>query len=51
MLILADIFLRELGRTIMPSLSDKVKLWKRYTDDTIVFVKTGAIKNVILNSY
>ena len=51
MLILADIFLGELGRTIMPSLSDKVKLWKRYRDDTIVFVKTGAIKNVILNSY
>ena len=43
----------ELERTITPSLSDKIKLWKRYVDDTIAFFKSDEIKNVLstLNSY
>ena len=42
----------ELKRTMLPSLSDKKKLQKRYIDDIIAFVKTDAIKNILscLNS-
>ena len=51
--VLVNIFMVELERTIIPSLSDKTKLGKRYIDDTIAFVKTGEIKNALpsLNSY
>ena len=51
--VLANIFMVELERTIIPSLSDKIKFWKRYADDTIAFVKTDEIKNALssFNSY
>ena len=51
--VFAKILIVELKRTIIPSLSDKIKLWKRYVDDTITFVKTDEVKNVLssLNSY
>ena len=51
--VVANIFMVELKRTIMPSPSDKIKLRKRYDDGTITFVKTDEIKNVLsyLNSY
>ena len=51
--VVANIFMVELKRTIMPSPSDKIKLRKRYDDGTITFVKTEKIKNVLsyLNSY
>ena len=45
--VLANIFLVELEKTIMPSFSDKIKLWKRYVDDTSTFVKTDEIKDVL----
>ena len=45
--VLAKIFMVELERTAIPSLSDKTKLWKRYVDDTITFVKTDEIKKVL----
>ena len=50
---LINIFMVELEGTIIPSLSNKIKLWKRYVDDTIAFVKTDEIKNVLssFNSY
>ena len=50
--VLANIFIVELEKTIMPSFSDKIKLWKRYVDDTSTFVKTDEIKDVLssLNS-
>ena len=51
--VLANIFMIELERTFIPSLSDKMKLCKRYVVDTIAFIKTNQIKNVLssLNSY
>lgn len=50
--VLANMFLIELERIIIPSTSDKIKLWERYVDDTIAFVKIDEIKNVLsLNSY
>ena len=50
--VLANIFVVELERTIIPSFSDKIKRWKRYVDDTSTFVKTDEIKDVLssLNS-
>ena len=50
---LINIFMVELEGTIIPSLSNKIKLWKRYVDDTIAFVKTDEIMNVLssLNSH
>ena len=50
---LINIFMVELEGTIIPSLSNKIKLWKRYVDDTIAFVKTDEIINVLssLNSH
>ena len=45
--VLVNIFMVELERTIIPSLSDKIKLWKRYVDETIDFFKTEEIKNVL----
>ena len=45
--VLANIFIVELEKTIMPSFSDKIKLWKRYVDDTSTFVKTDEIKDVL----
>ena len=51
--VLVNIFMVQLERTIIPSLSDKIKLWKRYLDGTSAFVKNEEIKNVLstLNSY
>ena len=50
--VLANMFLIELERIIIPSISDKIKLWERYVDDTIPFAKIDEIKNVLsLNSY
>ena len=40
----------ELERTIIPSFRDKIKLWKRYLDDTTAFVKTDVI-NYVLSSF
>ena len=45
--VLVNMFMVELERTIIPSLSDKIKLWKRYIDETIDFFKTEEIKNVL----
>ena len=52
-LVLENICLVELERTIILFLSDKIKLWKCYVDDTIAFAKTDEIKKVLpsVNSY
>ena len=43
----------ELENTLVPTLTDYMKLWKRYVDDTICFVKMGSVKYIvsILNSF
>ena len=45
--VLGNIFVVELERTITPFLIVKIKLWKLFVDDTITFVKTNEIKNVL----
>ena len=51
--VLANIFMVELKRNIIPPLSNDILLWKRYVDDTICFIKLTSINKVleILNSY
>ena len=51
--ILADIFMIELEKAILPELTECIKYWKRYVDDTISFLKLGTISYTItkLNSF
>ena len=50
---IASIFRVELERSLLPKLSSYMTSWKRYVDDTIAYVKTDAIDQVlsILNSF
>ena len=51
--VLANMFMVELKRNIIPTLSNDISLWKRYADDTICFIKLTSINKVLetLNSY
>ena len=51
--VLAKIFIVELERNIVTTLSNNTSLWKRYVDDTTGFVKLTSINKVLetLNSY
>ena len=51
--VLANIFMVELERNIIPTLSSDILLWKRYVDDTICFIKLISVNKVLetLNSY
>ena len=47
------IFMVELERNIIPTLSNEILLWKRYVNETICFIKLTCINKVLqnLNSY
>ena len=49
----ANIFMYELENTIIPSLGDKVRRWKRYVDDTFAFIKQNMEQEIqlALNSF
>ena len=51
--VLANIFMVELERNIIPTLSYDMSLWKRYVDYNICFIKLTSINKVLeaLNSY
>ena len=51
--LITNIFMVELKRNIIPTLSNDISLWKRYVDDTICFIKLTSINKVIetFNSY
>ena len=51
--LITNIFMVELKRNIIPTLSNDISLWKRYVDDTIYFIKLTSINKVIetFNSY
>ena len=51
--VLPNIFMVELERNIIPTLSNDILLWKRYVDDIICFIKLTSINKVLqtLNSY
>ena len=45
--VLADIFMIELEKAVLPELIECIKYWKRYVNDTISFVKLGTINYII----
>ena len=45
--ILANIFMVELERSVIPTLMDKMKCWTRYVDDTLCYIKTDLIDYVL----
>ena len=45
--ILAGIFMVELGRSLVPKLSNYIKFWKRFVDDTITFANIEAIDHIL----
>ena len=47
-LLLANIFIVELETSIIPKLSNKVKLWKRFVDDTYCLARSEYIDNILL---
>ena len=52
-LVIANIFMLEFESVLVPKLNDHVKKWRRFVDDTFVYVKYGLIEYVlsILNSF
>ena len=51
--VLAGIFMVELERTILPTLREHMRPWKRYVEDTISYIKEESIEHVLskLNGY
>ena len=51
--VLAGIFMVELERTILPTLREHMRPWKRYVDDTIPYINEESIERVLskLNGY
>ena len=52
--VLADIFMTELEKTILPDIYIRyIKFWRRYVHDTISYVEIGSINHVLclLNSF
>ena len=45
--VIANIFMVELEKRLIPTMSDKISLWFRYVDDTFTFIKKGQVDNVI----
>ena len=45
--VLANIFMVELETSVIPNLSNKVKLWKRFVDDTYCLARLEYIDNII----
>ena len=45
--ILANMFVVELERSVTPGLANKLNNWRRYSDDTICYVKVDSIYYVL----
>ena len=52
-LVLANTFKVELENTVIPPLENKIKMWKRYVDNTICYAKKSSINLMLttLNSF
>ena len=46
--VLANIFVVELETSLIPNLSNKVKLWKIFVDDSYCLARSEYIENIIL---
>ena len=51
--VLAGIFMVELEMIIIPTVKDNISHWRRYVDDTFLFIKKGYVEHVLarLNSF
>ena len=51
--VLAGIFMVELERSLVPKLSNYIKFWKRFVDDTFIFANSEAVDHIltVLNSF
>ena len=51
--VIAGIFMIEVETKIIPTVTDRISHWRRYVDDTFVFVKKGCVEHVLarLNSF
>ena len=47
--VLAGIFMVELETTVIPTVGNLLRKWKRYVDDTYCIVKTDNVKEILLN--
>ena len=45
--VLAGMFMIELEKAVLPELTECIKYWRRHVDDTISFVKLGAMNYII----
>ena len=45
---LAGSFMTQLENTLVPKLKQHIKNWRRYADDTFVYVKHGSIDHISL---
>ena len=45
--VLADIFMIELEKSLLPELTSYISYWKRYVDDTICFIKIEYVDNIL----
>ena len=45
--VLAEIFMVELERSLVPKLSNYIKFWKRFADDMITFANIEAIDHIL----
>ena len=51
--VLANVFMVELEKSLVPQLGDNIKLWYRYVDDTFTIIRKGKVEEVLssLNSF
>ena len=51
--VIANIYMVELETTLVPKLENHVQKWRRFVDDTFVYVKIGSVEFVlsVLNSF
>ena len=45
---LAEIFMVELERSLVPKLSHYINFWKRFVDDTITFANIEVIDHILM---
>ena len=51
--VIANVFMVELEKDLVPKTREQISLWYRYVDDTLTFIKPEEINNVvnILNNF
>ena len=45
--VLANVFMVELEKSLIPQLGDDIKLWYRYVDDTFTIIRKGKVEEVL----